>query len=152
MSEPNPSGLCQCGCGLPTNRAPNYKGNYQKGEHYRFVYGHHHRIKGPDFVEVDRGHASPCWVWCKSKNGYGYGRIWRGRLDGRYVWDMAHRAYYEEHVGPIPEDAELHHLCRQKACVRPDHLRPVARREHMRTDGRLDQLIERNMASGAPVR
>lgn len=37
----------------------------------------------------------------------------------------AHRAMYEQEVGPIPEGLTLDHLCRQPACMRPDHLEPV---------------------------
>jgi hypothetical protein len=29
---------------------------------------------------------------------------------------------YEQEVGPIPEGAVIDHLCRQRSCMRPDHL------------------------------
>ena len=39
---PNPSGLCMCGCGEPTRRAPvnGYGGRYRKGDAVMFVKGH----------------------------------------------------------------------------------------------------------------
>lgn len=39
---PNPSGLCMCGCGAETSRAPQTvrRDGYVKGEHRRFIRGH----------------------------------------------------------------------------------------------------------------
>src|SRR5690554_7618442 len=38
---------------------------------------------------------------------------------------------YESFVGPIPEGLHLDHLCRNRACVRPDHLEPVTNKENV---------------------
>lgn len=62
-----------------------------------------------------------CWNWTASLNG-GYGRF---NPDGRLVY--AHRWLYEQVVGPVPAGLDLDHLCRNRACVRPDHLEPVTR-------------------------
>ncbi len=70
----------------------------------------------------DRGHETPCWVWDRGLDGYGYGRM-RGR--------RAHRVSYELHVGPIPEGLDLDHLCRVRNCVNPAHLEPVTRAENV---------------------
>jgi hypothetical protein len=37
----------------------------------------------------------------------------------------AHRVSYEWAKGPIPDGMELDHLCRNPACVNPDHLEAV---------------------------
>jgi len=37
---------------------------------------------------------------------------------------------YELVVGPIPEGAELDHLCLNHSCVNPTHLEPVTHREN----------------------
>lgn len=67
-----------------------------------------------------------CWVWTAATNGYGYGQI---RIAGRTR--RAHRVGYEAMVGPIPVDHDLDHLCRNRLCVRPDHLEPVTRRVNL---------------------
>ena len=62
--------------------------------------------------------------------GYGQFRLSDGKLD---KWSnrpqvYAHRYAYEFCVGPIPEGLTIDHLCRVRACVRPDHLEPVTMR------------------------
>lgn len=66
-------------------------------------------------VQLIRG----CWEWTGAKNAGGYG-VCRGQ--------QAHRASYELLVGPIPAGLQLDHLCRNRACVNPDHLEPVTRK------------------------
>jgi hypothetical protein len=39
----------------------------------------------------------------------------------------AHRAFYEHHVGTIPDGLTIDHLCKVRRCVNPDHLEPVTR-------------------------
>ena len=126
---PNPSGLCMCGCGETTRLAQesNRKWGDVKGTPRRYLKNHHTRKSGVDYVEEDRGHETPCWVWQRSRERCGYGHV---RKDGRLV--PAHRVYYERQVGPIPEGLELDHLCRVRACVNPDHLEPVTMQENRR--------------------
>lgn len=62
--------------------------------------------------------------------------IWTGRIGNRgyglYGGRVAHRQVYEIERGPIPAGLVLDHLCRQKACVNPDHLEPVTQAENLR--------------------
>lgn len=71
-----------------------------------------------------------CWNWKGSKDGNGYGQIrigpgHRGRLQ------KAYRVAFELTKGAIPESLTLDHLCRNHACVNPDHMEPVAFRENV---------------------
>lgn len=69
-------------------------------------------------VRVDT--STGCWEWTGGKNHGGYGVAW---IDGKAR--IAHRAIYELDRGPIPDRAQLDHLCRNRACVNPTHLEPV---------------------------
>jgi len=66
-----------------------------------------------------------CWEWKRSLNSRGYSLI---SVDG--VVQLGHRVSYELHVGPIPEGLTIDHLCRNKACVNPEHLEPVTHKEN----------------------
>src|ERR1019366_7080070 len=68
---------------------------------------------------------SGCWLWLGSEVGEGYGRI---QHDGSYV--LAHRFSYELTYGPIPASMTIDHVCRNRACVNPAHLRILSGREN----------------------
>lgn len=67
-----------------------------------------------------------CWEWEAGRTTGGYGKF---HLSGRT--ELAHRAVYQLVRGPIPDGLHLDHLCRNRACVRPDHLEPVTVRENL---------------------
>ena len=70
-----------------------------------------------------------CWEWTGAIKGNGYGNVWSAST-GRVM--PAHRFVYELERGPIPEGLDLDHLCRNRRCVRPDHLEPVTRSVNIR--------------------
>lgn len=44
---------------------------------------------------------------------------------------MAHRVVYEAFGGKIAKGLHLDHLCRNRACVNPEHLEPVTARTNI---------------------
>lgn len=68
---------------------------------------------------------SGCWLWTGGTTRSGYGVYGKPQT-------TAHRVSYELHVGPIPSGHDMDHLCRNRACVNPDHLEPVSHHENMR--------------------
>lgn len=75
----------------------------------------------------ERGYDTPCWTHNKKPNPDGYVYIMRNSI--KY---MAHRYYYIESNGEIPENLQLDHLCRNRNCVNPSHLEPVSQKENIR--------------------
>lgn len=70
--------------------------------------------------------SGDCWLWTACLTQSGYGHAW---VSGRIVY--AHRVAYELVRGPIPSGMQLDHLCRNRACVNPDHLEPVTNHDNI---------------------
>lgn len=61
-----------------------------------------------------------CWIWIGSISKKGYGIYhYKGRPRS------AHRASYDMFVGFIGENTVIDHVCRNRLCVNPNHLREV---------------------------
>lgn len=72
-----------------------------------------------------------CWLWegWKNKEGYGYMCVTDG---GRRRPFGAHRLSWAIYRGPIADGMVIDHLCRNRACVNPDHMEVVANAENVR--------------------
>ena len=65
-----------------------------------------------------------CWLWDGATSG-GYGSLgfdgeqWKAH---RYAWTLTH--------GPIPDGLDIDHLCFNRSCVNPAHMRLVTRAQN----------------------
>lgn len=92
---------------------------------------------GPWMAKVTT--SDDCWVWNAGVSGSGYGRYWH-EVEKRFV--QAHRYAYESVVGLIPDGLVIDHLCRNRLCVRPDHLSPVTHAENVRRGAKSVLVVE----------
>lgn len=71
-----------------------------------------------------------CWLWIGGAVNSGYGRT---TIDG-VKW-LVHRYAYVVEYGDIPAGLVIDHTCRNKLCIRPDHLRAVSHVTNVRAQG-----------------
>ena len=71
-------------------------------------------------VRIEGFNPAGCWIWIAHRNRDGYGRFY---FDGRVL--EAYRVAYEMMRGSVPTGKQIDHLCRNRACVNPDHLEAV---------------------------
>src|SRR5512135_3565935 len=57
-----------------------------------------------------------CWNWTHTLHYKGYSKFWTPE------GDEGHTFSYRYFVGPIPDGKEIHHKCRNRKCVNPNHL------------------------------
>lgn len=114
-------GTCLCGCGEPTKVSAETEvaKDWIAGEP-RLWAQDHDKLGSVKPYEVAEG---GCWVWLRSYLPNGY---------GQYRGTTAHRHYYEDRFGHLPEGLDLHHTCQNRGCVNPDHLTPLTRPQHTR--------------------
>jgi len=66
--------------------------------------------------------SGDCWEWLGTKNQYGYGLTTTNK--------KAHRFAYELDNGPIPDGMIIDHMCHNRGCVKPAHLRVVTHKQN----------------------
>lgn len=79
-------------------------------------------MEGVHYVVSDAG----CWEWLGGYDDKGYGR--GGKVAGER---LAHRASFALVHGEIPAGHHIHHRCRNKACINPEHLEALEHSAHI---------------------
>jgi hypothetical protein len=73
--------------------------------------------------KVDK--SGDCWTWLAAIDKAGYGRF---SLNSKPAY--AHRVSFEIAYGPLELGSTLDHRCRNRSCVRPEHLRSVTPKQN----------------------
>lgn len=85
---------------------------------------------------------SGCWEWHGPINEKGYARVQYSVGRKRITRRASHVAYELANAVEVPEGMEIDHLCRNRACVNPDHLEPLIHVENIQR-ARLYKLASR---------
>lgn len=85
-------------------------------------------------VDIDE---DGCWVSRYSTASHGYSQIGWQTSTSRHVV-LGHRASWVHVHGQVPIGMTLDHLCRQRRCVNPDHLRLMSNFENARRNNGAD--------------
>lgn len=92
--------------------------------------GKMHRAKPFEFYWIPEPNSG-CWLWLGPMYRFGYGYYSEARgSKPRNV--TAHVAAFSRYRGMIPAGFDLHHVCKNKSCVNPEHMQIVERAAHKR--------------------
>lgn len=88
------------------------------------------------WAKVDK--TESCWNWKAAIDRYGYGRF---HCNGNM---LAHRFVYTLFHNEPAENMQVDHICRNRLCVNPDHLRLVTNKQNSE-----NRAVESQVPSGA---
>jgi hypothetical protein len=75
------------------------------------------------FDRVNIGLEDDCWPWKLSIGNHGYGQIGWRTGDGGNAGTTAHRVVWMSVNGYIPKGMTVDHICKNRPCCNPNHLR-----------------------------
>ncbi len=93
------------------------------------------RVLARVFQHFSVNEDSGCWEWTMSLGSHGYGQIGWGSKGSDRGATTAHRVAWEASQGKIPEGMTVDHLCRNRKCINPAHLRLLTNLENARDNG-----------------
>ena len=83
-------------------------------------------------VPQHRTDLGNCWEWTRGVSGDGYGVL---KKSGKII--KMHRWAYAHFVSPISPGKQVDHMCWNRRCVNPTHLREVSQKENRENLGNL---------------
>ncbi|GAA1148111.1 hypothetical protein GCM10009651_36050 [Microbacterium natoriense] len=115
------------GCDMPKGKAFGWcNAHYSRNAHGRDMDAPIRKHNATDeerfWAKVDK--SGDCWTWTAAKtNGYGVFRIKPRNM-------VAHKVSYIWAHGPVPKGYEVDHMCFNRSCVNPAHLRLLTHQEN----------------------
>lgn len=92
------------------------------------------RVRDRFWDRVETGPPDECWAWRLSTGSHGYGQVgWSEGGKTRMV--LTHRVAWFLTNGPIPADLTVDHVCRNRVCCNPAHLRLLTNLENAKDNG-----------------
>lgn len=120
-----PGNICTFeACGRPRSTWELCVGHYgqlMRKENLRPLIGSEGEDLKNFWSKVDKNGPDGCWVWKGKKSNGGYGSAYVGGVGTtahRHMWQITHET-------TIPDGLVVDHLCSNRSCVNPDHLRVV---------------------------
>lgn len=87
----------------------------------------HYATPSERLAELHERTEDGCMIYTGPLNRGGYGvintKLSQSKLAHRVAWELVH--------GLIPEDREIDHICRNRACINVEHLRVVTRVQNL---------------------
>ncbi|WP_374243089.1 HNH endonuclease signature motif containing protein [Mycobacterium sp. CnD-18-1] len=80
----------------------------------------------------DAKEPGECWEWHRAKATGGYGHV---DAAATYGTNLTHRVAYIVAYGPLERGLTVDHICRNRLCYRPSHLRAMTLRENIMAEG-----------------
>ncbi len=131
-------------CCIDKCESTNILGRGMCPKHYYRVrkYGNPHtvmQIKGDNqlrfWSKIKKGTDEECWPWIAKSKNEGYGYINMGGRAGRH--ELAHRLAWKFTYGEIPDSENHHgtvvmHICDNRLCCNPNHLRIGSQGENVK--------------------
>lgn len=148
-----PEQRCACGCGelagyYTRTRSDGRCSDYVKGAPRRYVQGHAHVAGALEWIECDGPLDTPCWVWARSLDSGGYGTVVASKTKRR-----AH-AFVAEQCFGLPAGRHVHHVCEERACINPEHLKVLTPAAHkaFHTRTMCEDLLRLSSSDGDAIR
>ena len=92
------------------------------------------------WVKVEK--TETCWEWTSSMTPQGYGIFQTGGQNTPLM--VSHKFAWELENGPVPEGMMLDHVCHNRKCVNPAHLRLATAKQNNENRG----VLNKNNTSG----